>query len=111
MNAEKLKKILDELIASARESEWLEFKEARQTFHFDKLGKYFSALANEANLKGKDCGWLVFGVRDKDRKIVGTQYRSDGTDLDKLKPEIANKTTNRATFVEIHELRLAEGGS
>lgn len=76
MKVEKLRTILSELTASAKgECEWLEFKEVRQSYDFGKLGKYFSALANEANLKGKDCGWLIFGVRDKDRKIVGTQYR------------------------------------
>lgn len=109
MKAEKPKKTLAELMASARECEWLEFKEAHESFDFGKLGKYFSALANEANLKGKDCGWLVFGVRDKDRKVVGTQYRTNRAKLDELKAEIANETTNRTTFVEIHELSLPEG--
>lgn len=100
---------MKELIASPKESEWLEFKQANHSFNFDKLGSYFSALSNEANLKSKECGWLVFGIRDKDRKITGTQYRSNKSELDKLKPEIANHTTNRATFVEIHELYFPEG--
>ena len=30
------------------ETEWLEFKEAKNSFDFDNLGKYFSALSNEA---------------------------------------------------------------
>jgi len=109
MNREQLNRKLDELIALPKETEWLEFKEASRAFHFDKIGKYFSALANEANLKGKDCGWLVFGVRDRDRKILGTQYRHERTHLDGLKSEIANETTGRATFTEIHELHLPEG--
>ncbi len=45
-------------------------------------GKYFSALGNEANLKGRECGWLVFGVRDNPREIVGSNYRPA---LDRLK--------------------------
>lgn len=109
MNDELLKKKLDKLIALSKESEWLEFKQASREFHFDKLGKYFSALSNEANLKGKDCGWLVFGVRDKNRKIVGTQYRTNKDHLDKLKSEIANETTNHITFKEIYDLNLSEG--
>lgn len=109
MNAETLKNILEDLLVSERECEWLEFKEARRTYCFGKLGKYFSALANETNLKEKDCGWLIFGVRDKDRKVVGTQYHPDRAELDKLKAGIANKTTNRVTFIEIHEIRLPEG--
>jgi ATP-dependent DNA helicase RecG len=109
MNAEQIKRKLDKLIALSKESEWLEFKQASHSFHFDKLGKYFSALSNEANLKGEDCGWLVFGVKDKNRKIVGTQYRSNKAHLDKLKSEIANETTNRITFKEIYDLHLFEG--
>lgn len=31
------------------ETEWVEFKEAKNNFDFDDLGKYFSALSNEAN--------------------------------------------------------------
>jgi ATP-dependent DNA helicase RecG len=33
------------------ESEVIEFKEAKTTFDKKKLGQYFSALSNEANLK------------------------------------------------------------
>ena len=61
-------KELTELLALPSETEWVEFKEARQNYSFDKIGTYFSALSNEANLKGQKCGWLVFGVQDKSRK-------------------------------------------
>ena len=44
------------------ENEVVEFKKAENNFDFDDLGKYFSALSNEANLRDKDFGWLVFGV-------------------------------------------------
>lgn len=54
MNNEQFKNKFDELIALPKETEWLEFKEASRKFDFDKLRKYFSALANEANLKSKD---------------------------------------------------------
>ncbi len=109
MTQEELKKLLDELRALSSETEWLEFKEAKDNYDFNKLGEYFSALSNEANLKGKPYGWLIFGIEDKTRKIVGTRYRSARSSLDSLKQEIANKTTNRITFVEIHELHLPEG--
>ena len=88
----------------------MEFKEAKRTFDFTKLGKYFSALSNEANLKGISYAWLVFGIEDKQHKIVGSQFRSNRKKLDSVKSEIANKTTNRITFIEIHELQLPEGG-
>lgn len=90
------------------ETEWVEFKSARDNFHFDDLGKYFSALGNEANLKNQECGWLVFGVNDH-RDIVGTNYRNDTTSLHSLKHEIAQHTNNNLTFTEIYPLNLSEG--
>ncbi len=109
MTQEELKKLFNELIILSSETEWVEFKEARSTFHFKELGQYFSALSNEANLKGQPYGWLIFGVSDKTRQIVGTGYRPNRSDLDSLKSEVADKTTNRITFIEIYELLLPEG--
>lgn len=109
MTESELKKTLNELIKLPVETEWVEFKEAKHTFDFHKLGEYFSALSNEANLKNKLDGWLVFGVENKTRKIVGTQYRKDKADLNKLKLEVAEKTANRITFTEIYELHFPQG--
>ena len=58
------------------EDEVVEFKKAENSFDFDDLGKYFSALSNEANLRGKSFAWLVFGVHDKTREIFGTSYKN-----------------------------------
>ena len=42
------------------ENEVVEFKKAENSFSFDELGKYFSALSNEANLRDKDfAGWCL----------------------------------------------------
>jgi len=109
MTENKLIRLLNQLCSLPYETEWLEFKEAKNNFDFNKLGKYFSALSNEANLKEKPCGWLIFGIKDKTREIIGTEYRSNKKDLDSLKEEIAKKTNNRATFLEIYELNLPEG--
>ena len=46
----------------ASESEVVEFKEARSNYSFNDIGKYFSALSNEANLRGLQEAWLVFGI-------------------------------------------------
>jgi ATP-dependent DNA helicase RecG len=86
------------------ENEIVEFKEAKTTYDFSKLGKYFSALSNEANLHGQPHAWLIFGVVDKAREIVGSKFRLQRSDLDSLKGGIANKTTGRITFIEIYEL-------
>jgi len=100
--------VLETLLSLSSENEVVEFKEAKNNYDFSKLGRYFSAISNEANLCGKPYGWLIFGVEDKKHSIVGTNYRTNRADLDKLKGEIANKTTNRITFIEIHEV-IKEG--
>lgn len=66
------------------ENETVEFKEGGKGFSTGEIGKYFSALANEANLNGVTSGWLVFGVRNRDRAIVGTDYRRDRERLQRL---------------------------
>lgn len=109
MTEQELQSILTRLRNLPAENEVVEFKEAKSTFDFDKMGKYFSALSNEANLKGKPYAWLVFGIESKQHNIVGTQYRPARKDLDNLKSDIANKTTNRITFIEIYELLFPEG--
>lgn len=45
------------------ENEVVEFKRAENNFDIDELGKYFSALSNEANLREREFGWIVFGTR------------------------------------------------
>ena len=99
---------LNQLLDLPSENEVVEFKEAKQSYDFNKLGRYFSALCNEANLKAAPAAWLVFGVNDS-RKIVGTSFRLMRKDLDSLKEEIAGKTTNRITFIELHEVVRPEG--
>lgn len=94
--------ILEKLIENW-ENEVAEFKQADNDYDKDKIGQYFSALSNEANLHGLQCGWLVFGVRNKDRKICGTQYRNT-KGLDTLKQEIAVNVTGGTSFIDIYEV-------
>ena len=47
---------LDALISNW-EDETVEFKEANNDYDKDKIGRYFSALSNEANLRNVQCGW------------------------------------------------------
>mgnify|MGYP004458309039 CR=1 FL=1 len=94
--------MLDKLISNW-ENEIVEFKEANNDFDKDKIGQYFSAISNEANLHNLQFGWLVFGVRNKDRAIVGTKYRN-AEGLMKLKQEISINTTGGLSFVEIYEV-------
>lgn len=94
--------VLDKLIERF-EYELVEFKEANNDYDLNKIGQYFSAISNEANLKGQQFGWLVFGVRNKDRKIIGSNYRNT-SGLDRLKHEISIGTTGGITFIDIFEI-------
>ena len=85
------------------EDEVVEFKEASNDYDKDKIGKYFSALSNEANLKVMQHGWLVFGVRNKTREIVGTDYRNT-EGLRTLKNEISQDTSGAMSFIDIYEV-------
>src|SRR5204862_257899 len=105
---DELIEILNKLRDLPSETEVFEFKEAKNNFDFTKLGKYFSALSNEANLKGTPHAWLIFGIKDKGRTIVGSHFRKERKNLDNLKSEIAAKITNRITFVEIYELPMKD---
>ncbi len=105
MAIEDIKNKFEELRTSS-EKETVEFKEAKNNFDFNSLGKYFSALSNEANLQGVRCGWLVFGVHDKTREIVGTSYRNDSNNLQSIKHELARNTTANLTFSNIYELTV-----
>lgn len=103
---QELLDLLNRLRQTPKENEVLEFKEAKAQFDFSKLGCYFSALSNEANLHNKSLAWLVLGIKDNlsdgKRPVVGTAWR-EGT-YDKLKHEIAEKTNGGFTFRNIYEV-------
>ena len=97
--------LLDELLSLPVETEWLEFKEAKTDYSFEKLGQYFSALANEANLAGRPNGWLVFGVSNNPpRRIVGTAYRHSPESLQSLKQEISRNLSPTLSFEAVDEV-------
>ena len=91
------------------ETEVVEYKAAKQNYDFEDIGKYFSALSNEANLRNAECGWLFFGISN-DRQIKGTAYRKESqmpsVGLRRLKHEIAQYTNNGMTFEEIFEFEV-----
>jgi len=85
------------------ENEVVEFKEANNDYKNSEIGQYFSAISNEASLRNLRYGWLVFGVRNKDKQITGSAYR-DKNGLENLKQEISQNTTGRITFIDIFEI-------
>ena len=72
----KLESLLHKLIQEW-ESEVVEFKRAGKDYSTDRIGEYFSALANEANLRGLEKAWLIFGVNNQTRTVVGSDYRQE----------------------------------
>ncbi len=108
MTPAELEAKLTELIAGW-EHECVEFKEANDNFSTPDIGKYFSALANEANLRGGTSGWLVFGVENKRRVVVGTRYRDDHDRRMSLKHQIAQGVDPSTTFADIHMLMHPQG--
>ncbi len=105
---------LDQLRALPAETEWLEFKEAPQNIDIEDLGRYVSALSNEANLHGRRCGWIILGVKDRRdarsglRPIVGSTFKAGAAAMNALKLHIAQGTSPSVSFACVGELEHPE---
>ena len=108
MDGAALRALLTTLI-ECWEDEVVEFKRGGDGISTSEIGKYFSALANEANLRDAEKAWLVFGVDDKSRSVVGTDYRLERDRLHGLKMQIAEGAEPSITLRDIHELKTADG--
>lgn len=108
MDPQTLQRLLEDLIARW-ESEVVEFKQAGKDYDTDKIGEYFSALSNEANLRSAESAWLVFGVNNKSRSVVGSDYRTQPDRLQSLKMQISAGTEPSITLRDIHELHIPQG--
>ncbi len=101
---ENYKAIFQKLIAQV-EHEVVEYKTAENQYDTNKLGKYLSALSNEANLRDLDFAWIIMGINNE-RKVVGTNFLLDETKRQSLKHEIAVNTTGGLTFREITDIEV-----
>ena len=101
--------LLLENLISQWENEVIEFKQADKNFKLSEMGQYFSALSNEANLRKTEKAWLVFGVHNKSREVVGTDYRQKKEQREHLKYEISQGLEPSLTFRNIHEILTPEG--
>lgn len=90
------------------ENEVVEFKKAERNFDTDDLGRYFSALSNEANLRGVDFAWLVMGYHEPTHTIVGTSFKNSEEGINKLKHDIALNSTDKLTFRDIIPIIVEE---
>jgi len=107
MDQLSLSDLLDGLIENW-ENEVVEFKRADNNFKSGDLGRYVSAIANEANLRDKPRGWLVFGVDNASRAVVGTNYKPTSDHLQSDKSLILNGTGS-FTFRNIYEYHHSNG--
>ena len=67
--------LIDDLLARPAETEWLEFK--KNNVDPRRIGRLISAISNAARLKNEDFGYVVWGIRDDDHSVVGTQFEPD----------------------------------
>ena len=77
MAEDKEYKQIFEMLLTQAEDEVVEFKTAENQFDRDKMGRYFSALSNEANLHDKDFAWLVLGVTNGKSLVPLSQDKID----------------------------------
>lgn len=90
--------LLEALLKNPTETEWLEFKHNNGTER--QIGEYISALSNAAALAGQRNGYLVWGVEDASRKVLGTTFNPQqarvGNEL--LEPWLSRLLTPRLDF-------------
>lgn len=98
--------LLETLLSYKDEYEWLDFKE--NWFSKDEIGEYISAIANGAALCGKEYGYIVWGVNDATKEVVGTTVNfNKDIDNEPYKHYLARNLTPKISFETI-ELKYNE---
>lgn len=92
MTDAELQAKLDELLRLPSETEWIEFKHNNEN-PLD-IGEYLSALSNGAALHGRRTGYLVWGIEDGTRAVLGTKFR----------PKLAKKGNENLESWLLHQL-------
>lgn len=75
MQESSLTKLLDQLLALPKESEWLEFKHNNSDPR--EIGEYVSALSNSAVIHRQEAAYLIWGIADDTKEVVGTTFNPD----------------------------------
>lgn len=101
---ESVDSVLKRIISDAHESEVIEFKD-RKTLSKDEVGKYFSALSNEANLNFTENAWLIFGIKDNG-ELANSNYLDTIDSQNELKRYIGEQTSGNLSFIGIYERRI-----
>jgi predicted HTH transcriptional regulator len=102
MDNTRLRAIVSEITALPNEMEWIEFKLNKAIP--DEIGEYVSALSNSCALHGKPCAYILWGVEDGTRRILGTSFRPREAKIgnEALENWLAHHLTPRID-VRIHE--------
>ena len=91
------------LILGHEESEWVEFK--CNNFRPEEIGKNISAISNAARLHDREAGYIVWGIQDQTKTVLGTDFkpRRQKVKSQELENWIATQLEPRIDF-KIHEL-------
>lgn len=73
----------------------------------DKVGTYFSALSNEACLKGAGSAWIVLGV-GRNGHLSNSYYLDSADGQKELTEYIRKRTSRNMTFLGIHERTISD---
>ncbi|NUO00804.1 MAG: putative DNA binding domain-containing protein [Saprospiraceae bacterium] len=73
MTIQELHTLVARLLSAQKENEFIEFKESN--FNKEMIGERISALANGASLLSQPYGYLLFGIEDVSRQVVGTSFK------------------------------------
>ncbi len=102
MTTANLSALLTELVNLPLENEWVEWK--HNNSDPEMMAERLSALANSAALHGRDTGYMVWGVEDGTRKIIGTTFKP--RQAKKGNEELENwltRSLNPSVGIRIHE--------
>ncbi|WP_432956213.1 ATP-binding protein [Micromonospora haikouensis] len=103
--AAQLAALVRELITLPREIEWLEDK--ANNADPELIGQYISALANSAARASHERGYMIWGVRDSTRELVGTTFKPFQAKVgnENLENWLTRLTSPQIAF-EFHELSI-----
>ncbi len=105
MDANQIIRTVNELRATQRETECVEFK--HNNTKPDDIGEYISALSNSATLLNEPAGFIVWGVSDTTHEVVGTNFKPhlERIGEQELENWLSTHLTPRVAF-EIYEVEI-----
>lgn len=105
MELENMDNVILDLIELEEECEWLEFK--KNNSDPQEIGEYLSALSNSACYHKQPFGYLIYGLEDQTKKIIGTTFKpkNEKKGNQELENWLATQLNPRIDF-NIYELDL-----